>query len=159
MKQYLEYWCSPDYPGYPSNALPVLVYSFSNQNSYFTFVVLVLISITHLIKVMIFSEILRMLQNFFFVSAAAAAAAYLSNSLAHFPGYERYHDIIKWVRQRQKKCTFCSHMTCTSINISTVCQKNAFLHHYIIIPNSRQSFLFSRSPHHPSFLETFRVVP
>ena len=76
------YWCSPGYPGYPSNALPVLVYSFSNQNSYFTFVVTVLISITHLIKVMIFSEILRMLQNFFFVSTAEASSQQFFGALS-----------------------------------------------------------------------------
>ena len=80
------------------DVLEFSVYFF--QTRIYTYVVVVLISITHLIKVMIFSEMLRMLQNFFFVSAAAAEAAYLSNSLAHFPGYERYHDIIKWVWQR-----------------------------------------------------------
>ena len=25
MKQCLKYWCSPSYPGYPSNALPELI--------------------------------------------------------------------------------------------------------------------------------------
>ena len=124
------YWCSPGYPGYPSNALPVLVYSFSDQNSYFTFVVTVLISITHLIKVMIFSEMLRMLQNFFFVSAAEASSQQFFGALSCI-----WAEILSWYHKvgsavLEKKCTFCSHMTCTSINISTVCQRNAFLHHY-----------------------------
>ena len=31
MKQCLKYWCSPGYPGYPSNALPVCIYTNSNK--------------------------------------------------------------------------------------------------------------------------------
>ena len=31
MKQCLKYWCSSGYPGYPSNALPVCIYTNSNK--------------------------------------------------------------------------------------------------------------------------------